>query len=645
MRTGFEVQRWRRGTLRLLVASAFVLAGLGLCVASSWAGDPAAQLPAGAQDGSSSASNVLAQTNTLSQPSGESLLRTLHVTGFLNQRAGMWLNPTALKQWTPSRSNLATLRTWLQTDVNWRPSTNNQFFLRTWFVYEPPYSTNSANNHVYQCFNGLMACGNTSNYQMYRLNDFYNQYTVRDAWWKLTTGPLTLYLGNQIVVWGQSLAFRVGDVINPQDTSWAFGFANLEQSRQPLWMIHPILNLPDFGPLNSNFVEGVLIPGFQPQWNSSDYPDHRIDGEMDVAGRMNTGFPSAMRGPSGRFDVPYDHRWYPGTNAVVDGWSQYGPFGPNGGGIIPGPFQKEFMWCSNLNGVLANFPGNNPIPTYLRRPCDLSATTKAGSYTNQGALLLGPWRIPPITFANMQEGLRLHTLWGDNEITALYYNTFQTYPHFQWQPFTNVWAPIFQPVQIAGVTLDRPVPVPQSLAEYLPLIMRAEMTYSNHEPYTDFDPFNVGSVHYSDTVRWMAALDMDQAYSPWLTATGNLSANLEVEDQIPLDMSKQMFLGTAGGGMSGPTSFAQKNMISILFNAASSWWWNDFAVNLTGIYVPDGNTFALFPGIQLNPPWTNKYFARIDFIDVLGSNYENGLGWFKGEGMLMLTGQYNFDLM
>jgi hypothetical protein len=69
-------------------------------------------------------------------------------------------------------------------------------------------------------------------------------YQVRDAWWQNKTGPLTTYIGNQIVVWGQSLAFRVGDVVNPQDTCWAFGFANLEQSRVPQWMIHPILNLP-----------------------------------------------------------------------------------------------------------------------------------------------------------------------------------------------------------------------------------------------------------------------------------------------------------------------------------------------------------------------------------------------------------------
>jgi len=44
-------------------------------------------------------------------------------------------------------------------------------------------------------------------------------------------GPTDYLRWHQIVGVGQSLAFRVGDIVNPADTCWAFGFANLEQSR------------------------------------------------------------------------------------------------------------------------------------------------------------------------------------------------------------------------------------------------------------------------------------------------------------------------------------------------------------------------------------------------------------------------------
>ena len=65
------------------------------------------------------------------------------------------------------------------------------------------------------------------------MNDLYNPYKVRDAWWENKTGPLTtLYrqsdrgLGpiNRIPYWRRRQS---------PDTTWAFGFANLEQSRIP----------------------------------------------------------------------------------------------------------------------------------------------------------------------------------------------------------------------------------------------------------------------------------------------------------------------------------------------------------------------------------------------------------------------------
>src|SRR5271154_832819 len=232
-------------------------------------------------------------------------LSGLHISGFLSQTFGMWQNPTALRAYTTSRNNLAVSRTWLQVDENYRLNENNNFFMREWFVYEPPYSFVTAN--------GLGKYG----------NGFYNQYTVRDAWWENKTGPVTTYVGNQIVVWGQSLAFRVGDVINPVDTTWAFGFANLEQSRIPQWMVHPIWNLPEFGPFESNFLEGVLDPRLQPMWNSCDYADHRYDGECNVnAGSVNNGFGGGVGfDPAGPFSstLTSAQQFYPGRNSLISG--------------------------------------------------------------------------------------------------------------------------------------------------------------------------------------------------------------------------------------------------------------------------------------------------------------------------------------
>src|SRR5579863_8590191 len=296
------------GAKKFLGVAAAAMLAVALGAANSSAGDVTAS-PADGLDITNSSTKLLPD----GQASESSWLSGFHMSGYATQTFGMWQDPSSTHAWTRSSNQLAVSRTWLQVDENYRLNENNSFFMREWFVYEPPYSWNSAN--------GQGQYG----------NEFYNQYTVRDAWWENKTGPLTTYVGNQIVVWGQSLAFRVGDVINPVDTTWAFGFANLEQSRIPQWMIHPIWNLPQFGPLESNFLEGILLPRLQPMWNSCDYADHRYDGECNVnAGSVNNGFPAGVGfDPTGRFGAHLDGPggYYPGRTAVVPGTSIYPPFG------------------------------------------------------------------------------------------------------------------------------------------------------------------------------------------------------------------------------------------------------------------------------------------------------------------------------
>jgi hypothetical protein len=562
-------------------------------------------------------------TSILPQASAESgWLSGFHMSGFLSQTFGMWQNPSALREFTTSRNNLATSRTWLQVDQNYRLNENNNFFMREWFVYEPPYAFNSAN--------GLGKYA----------NEFYNQYTVRDAWWENKTGPLTTYVGNQIVVWGQSLAFRVGDVINPQDTTWAFGFANLEQSRIPQWMVHPILNLPQFGPLSSNFVEGVLIPRVQPMWNSCDYADHRYDGECNVnAGSVNNGFPAGIGfDPTGRFGAHLSNSgpFYPGRTAVVPGTSIYPPHGQpvQNANLVGAPLNNMFYYCTNLGSASQPF---NPVPVGLQKNC--SGT----------GLDVGQWKIPATTVSNWEEGIRLHTLIGPAEMTAFYYNAFNLYPNTFWQQYTMSFRARYNPMQKVGVTADMPIPMPSSLSEYLPFVGRAETVYTNHESVLSYDP--VGSpngVRYTDMLSWMAALDIDQAYAPWLTKTGNLSANLEVYDEIALDSSQSMmetFGPWTGGGVVDSTNI--KNNVSALLNIGTSWMWEDVAPSWTMVFNPKGRSFLLFPSVVLNPPWTKKYFMKLQAIEILGGDKfaQQAGGALKGQSLLTAQFQYNFNLL
>ena len=201
------------------------------------------------------------------------------------------------------------------------------------------------------------------------------------------------------------------------------------------------------------------------------------------------------------------------------------------------------------------------------------------------------------------------------------------------------------------MTFNRPLYLPGSLAQ-LPFVIRAETLYKNHDAFntldipgtvfTNFSTFggSPSGITRSDTLLWLVALDLDSAYTPWLTTTGNLTANYELMGTTILDYSKDM------QGAAGYFERAYKNDVEMLFSVSTSWWWGAVAPGWTTIFDPDGLTFLSFPSIQLTPPWTNKYFMKLEWVDVQGTN-KFGLdgGVDKGKDMIFAQFQYNFSLM
>jgi hypothetical protein len=54
----------------------------------------------------------------------------------------------------------------------------------------------------------------------------------------------------------------------------------------------------------------------------------------------------------------------------------------------------------------------------------------------------------------------------------------------------------------------------------------------------------------------------------------------------------------------------------------------------------------MFHSIVLNPPWTKSYFLKLQALEVLGGDKQSiGGGVFKGESMLTVQLQYNFNLL
>ncbi len=492
------------------------------------------------------------------------LLGDFHITGFLQNQSGMWVNSEAIR-YNKSKNSLATERNWTQIDTNWNYGPNS-LFVRFWGVYEPAYPYEEATPHFH--------------------TDFYNQYGVHDAWYRYKQGPFTLFLGRQIVIWGESISFRVGDVINPQDLSFAFGFANLEQSRLPVWMVHPLIELPDLGPLTSNDIEVVFVPGLQPLYTNVGYSDHRTDQRNNVAGIVNI-----LPPPGGRFmGRPY-------------------PF------VIPAQLPKG----SPRN--LAAFP---QVTAGLGRT---------------------HWYYPPATWENAEEGVRFHTFTYDSELTAFYWHSHQISPtpYVSGIPGHQFLSFRFPGYNDVGVTGNRPVYLPASMVGQLlsqaPFVMRGEAVFQDRTPINTQALSQANAVDFSSTLNTLVALDLSSAYAPWLTSTGTLTNRFEWNNFTIVSPSRFMVY---------PVSAMHRyhNDENLLESIGTSWWWGSIAPTLTGIYNPDGTTFEFFPDLLLTPPWSNKYTLDLKYIGILGNKKYGGAGGvFKGKSMFVMTFQYNFNLL
>jgi hypothetical protein len=392
---------------------------------------------------------------------------------------------------------------------------------------------------------------------------------------------------------------------------------------------------------------------------------------MTKCGRNLTGQPALSSAPLMRFEsLTPQHIYRYGVFAdPAKGVPINGPFdlgasdgsnqftGVSSNGIVGGNTFFEFSHClpgpadasRNITSLFGADPGvvnvYDQVPLFLRQPC-MNHLSKhfntAGALGDGAATDLGRFRIRGYSPQFWNEGLRYHTLIGDTELTSFvfYDNTNQGVEgSAKWVPYTNLFEYDTAAEVLAGATANRPVPLPETVAEHFPIVAKAEAVYINHKEFDDLRPYVLTTRRFSDVVNWLAALDVTNAYAPWLSSTGDLSANLEMFDSIPLDMAKAMDANNRN------QVHLLKNPVQVLFNAGTSWYYGDIAPTWTMIYGVKGNTFLMFPSVTLNPPWTKKYFVRFSAIQVLGGDRQSVQGGtFKGQSFLSALLQYNFQL-
>jgi hypothetical protein len=506
----------------------------------------------------------------------EDWMAGLSVSGYLQNSSGMWVNSHALRRFGRqagehhSANSLAVEREQIQLDLNYRFNSNNQFFARFSGLYEPPYPWEA----------GTIA-GPRLAFD-HSQSEIYNRYDVRDAYWKTVIGPLTLLTGRQIVTWGESISFRVGDVVNPQDLSWNFGFANLEQSRLPLWMVHPILSLPSLGPFSSNFLEAIWSPPWQPLYTGVSYADRRYRSQSDVAGAVNLLPPGG-----GRFD-PYPYPF------VVPA-------------MTPAGSQAAFPQIRNFASPFESF------------------------------------RLPSDTWSNSTGGVRLHALVENAEITAIYWHGHQFDPtaFVNGRPGSGQNLQLrFPEFDDAGATINRPIYFPGDISATLPLVLRSEAIWQDRTPFNTLDIANPSAVGDSSTLNTLVALDLDNLAVPWLSATGGFNANLEWNNYTLLNPSKQFVYG----GYAEHWRHNEENLL--FSANVNWWWGAieptlTGIYNPDGTTFELFPTIGLNPPWTNRYSVTLQYIGILS--NDRYSAYAGGV--FKGKSLFLLAFQYSFNLV
>ena len=179
------------------------------------------------------------------------------VYGFLRNNTGMFMRTGEFQE---NGNQLATERTWLRAYGDLKFSKEFRVWIATQFVYEPWYKYEQGNS---VSENGGPQQHRKSGWKTYSEFDDIND-VIREGYveWK-PNNKNNIKIGRQIAIWGEALTSRVGDVIHPDDTRFAFAFANLEDTRIPQWMLRGTHDLP-FG--NTTFEWLAIAPIVEGQY-------------------------------------------------------------------------------------------------------------------------------------------------------------------------------------------------------------------------------------------------------------------------------------------------------------------------------------------------------------------------------------------
>ena len=502
------------------------------------------------------------------------LAKDWEMTGFLRNNTGIF---TGNQDFTQNNDRLATERNWLRLKIDGQIAPGLDIRLIGQGIYEPIYRIEE---------------GSTV-----RTNE-YSEIDLREAY--LTWRPRQedmFRVGRQIVTWGESLAFRIGDVINPQDSRFAFSFANLEDTRIPQWMIRGVHQMTKASSSFEWIVNPLITEAkyrVDPLFAQSTSPGPAADGRSYTPGWRFAPYPET------RLNFPY--------SVTPSGWAPGVVLGP--------PFARSF-------GYYTPWPGVIPVDYYPTETPVIRYEHPSGAES---------WR-------DMRYGARTSTTLAGYQFGAFYWHTQEYTPVIErggvvgsttlipglWVIPNRDYIIRFPEVNIFGAYVNKDMPLG---------VIRSEATYRPNRSYNTLDPNVPSAVVTRDNLQYLLAWDI-QTKNTAISQTGTIDINIEYTGNWVLGNTDYL-------NSPGYLTPVRRDDHTFLFNVATGWNYDMYSAGVTVIYSVQNNG-VIMPSVKYNPEWFNKACSfELKYINVFGKDDFESLGLFRQKSMVVLTSQFSF---
>jgi hypothetical protein len=494
----------------------------------------------------------------------------LNAYGFLRNNYGYFLEDQDYA--AEDSDKLATNRTWLRLSMDYRMSGTFSLFAIGQLVYEPEYEIEE----------GSVSEEDGKEYSEYDDHDD----TIREAYFDWApSNSHSFRVGRQIVIWGESLTTKVGDVVNPEDTRFTFAFANQEDTRIPQWMVK---GLHDFQGIATSF-EWLVSPLLTGE-------EHRVNRTGEFA------IPAAGENVSQRFGIHPEDRFIPpysvgnpflhlpvNQHPFSRGWI-YSPFAPGNGWV-----------ATEIPHVMHEYPEDG---------------MKDARYGFRTSTFLGGYEFG-VSYFHTQEYLPL-TKRSD-----------ETFPSGLPAPapatIRNYYL-VHPDVDYFGVYVNKDMPVG---------LLRAEAVYAPDRSFGTFDLSEEDAITERDYYKYMIAWDLNGLlYFDW-HKSAPIDITLEhVGEYIPDNEDLQNGIYSDEKEQYTP---------SVSARISTNWLYNVIATEVIMAYDINSSSGLFMPVVKWLPSWWDKAFsAELRYINIFGDNDYEGLGIFRQKDMVVLTTQINF---